>query len=256
MRDTDSETSEIRADVTAQRRLSQINTAWTLVRHMHGGESGNHASACASLLKRYGDAVRRYLRKAVRNAEAADELYQEFGLRLVQGRFQAADPSRGRFRDYVKTSLYHLIADYWRRQGRRMSNLNTGLSGVAIDPTSGVSSDQAFLEGWRESLLARTWRRLSEWEQSSGQLFHSVLRLRVQHPQWGSAELAGRVGQRVGRSLSEGATRVMLHRARRKFAELLVEDVADSLNTPTREQLEDELIALNLLDYCRHVLKA
>jgi hypothetical protein len=43
---------------------------------------------------------------------------------------------------------------------------------------------------------------------------------------------------------------VLLH-ARRRFEDLLVEEVAGSLEDPTPERVEQELIALDLLGYCR-----
>jgi hypothetical protein len=43
--------------------------------------------------------------------------------------------------------------------------------------------------------------------------------------------------------------------ARRRFAELLLEEVARSLDPPTLERVTDELAELDLLDYCRPLLK-
>ncbi len=44
-----------------------------------------------------------------------------------------------------------------------------------------------------------------------------------------------------------------LHRA--KFADLLLEEVAASLEPPTRENVEEELRDLDLLPYCQPALK-
>jgi hypothetical protein len=43
----------------------------------------------------------------------------------------------------------------------------------------------------------------------------------------------------------------MLYRAREKFAELLLDEVAQSLDQPTREDLEQELVDLNMLRYVK-----
>ena len=72
--------------------------------------------ARAALVHRYRGAIYRYLLGAVRNPDVADDLAQDFALRLVRGDFRNADPERGRFRDLVKTVLFHLIVDYQRRQ--------------------------------------------------------------------------------------------------------------------------------------------
>jgi hypothetical protein len=48
--------------------------------------------------------------------------------------------------------------------------------------------------------------------------------------------------------------RQTLHRAREKFAALLLEETARSLGTSERGRLQDELADLNLLKYCQPVL--
>ena len=48
---------------------------------------------------------------------------------------------------------------------------------------------------------------------------------------------------------------VVLQRAHAKFAELLLDQVAASLDEPTADDLEAELKALDLLKYCRSALE-
>ena len=48
------------------------------------------------------------------DADLADEMFQEFALRLVRGDFRNADAARGRFRFFLKTALYHLVVDAQR----------------------------------------------------------------------------------------------------------------------------------------------
>jgi len=65
---------------------------------------------------------------------------------------------------------------------------------------------------------------------------------------------AARLGARLGKTLSVPALRQALYRAREKFAELLVDEVAQSLENPNREELENELSDLGLLSYCQSAL--
>ena len=67
--------------------------------------------------------------------------------------------------------------------------------------------------------------------------------------------MAAQLGARLGKPLTAGGVRQMLHRARDHFAAALLEEVVHSLETPTPECLEDELLDLGLLDYCRTALK-
>jgi RNA polymerase sigma-70 factor (ECF subfamily) len=232
-----------------QQRLSRISTLWSMVHQAHQGESEAVTSAQLALMERYSGAARRYLLGALRDAEAADDLYQEFCVRFFRGDFRHADPQRGRFRDFVKTALFHLIVDY-KRQRRPLS------MGSAEPPAaeSGCDADREFLASWREQLMDRTWLALAEVERQSGQPCHSVLRCRAEQPELSSAELAARLGARLGKTLSVPALRQALYRAREKFAELLVDEVAQSLENPNREELENELSDLGLLSYCQSAL--
>src|SRR5437868_15369064 len=99
-------------------RLSRIDTLWTMLLRAHGGEPGAVQDAQCKLLERYRGAVYRYLLGAVRDADAAEELAQEFALRFVRGDFRRASPDRGRFRSYLKTALIHLVTDYHRARQR------------------------------------------------------------------------------------------------------------------------------------------
>ena len=82
-----------------------------------------------------------------------------------------------------------------------------------------------------------------------------MLRLRADHPNLSSRELAIQLGARLGKPMTALGVRQMLHRARERFADLLVEKVAQTLGGPTDERLEEELIDLELYEYCRVALR-
>jgi len=84
-------------------RLSQIETAWSIVRRAHGDESIAARSAQEQLLDQYGSAIQRYLLGALRDATAADDVYQDFAVRFVRGDFHNASQDRGRFRSFLNT---------------------------------------------------------------------------------------------------------------------------------------------------------
>ncbi len=70
-----------------------------------------------------------------------------------------------------------------------------------------------------------------------------------------SAQVAGELGARLGRPLTAAGVRQTLHRARDRFADLLLDEVVHSLDRPAVTHLEDELIELGLLEYCRPALE-
>jgi RNA polymerase sigma-70 factor (ECF subfamily) len=245
--------------------LSRIPTAWTMVRRAHGDHTAVQ-SAQQELLDRYGGAVRRYALAALRNEDAADEVFQEFALKFVRGDFGGADPERGRFRAFVKTVVYRLIVDYQRRQKARGREgaLHSNLAEAAREVDAGSLAERAgsspqaddaiFRASWRDELLARCWQRLADDEKRTGKPHYTVLRYRVDHPDAHSPELAAGLSERLGKPTNAGAVRVLLHRAREAFADLLLGEVTESLDDGTLDAAEEELIELDLLEYCRPAL--
>ena len=235
-----------------QQRLSRLDTCWTVIGRGQG-DSAEAVAAKQQLLERYTAAVHRYLLGRLRDAEAADELTQEFAVHFMKGDLHRADPARGRFRDFVKGVLFHLIADHYRRLKRTPAGLPDGslADGNAVDP---ASDDRQFTADWREELLGRAWAVLEKHEQETGQLYYTVLQHRAKRPEVRSAEMAEYLSAELGKPLRADAVRQMLHRAREKFAELLLDEVLQTLREPTVEMLEEELIDIGLSDYCRPAL--
>src|SRR5262249_50527511 len=206
------------------------------------------------LMERYCGAVYRYLLRAVRDPHVAEDLTQEFALRFIRGLFRQADPARGRFRDYVKTSLFHLVDDYRRREARGPHAVPLEHNEPADPESPAQDADRAFLDSWRAELLSRTWRALAEERDKSGQPLYAVLRLRVEHPDLTSAQMAEQLTSDVCRPFTAAGVRQLLHRARERFAEHLIRETTLSLGSQPADQVEQELAELNLLKYCRAVL--
>lgn len=237
-------------------RLSRISTMWTLLNQAQASPRDDSHAALVALIERYQGAAYRYLLGAVRNPDVADDLFQEFALRLAQGAFRSVDPQRGRFRDYLKSSLYHLVVDYQKRQRKA----HRPLEDQAIEPAAPEwdpdQSDEQFVQNWRDEMLAKAWTALQESERCGGQPYFSVLRFRAEHPDASSAQMAAALSQQLQPNipLTETGIRKTLQRARSHFAALLIAEVARSLGNPTDDELEEELIAVGLLAYCRSAL--
>jgi len=227
----------------SDQHLSRMSTCWTLVRQAHGAKGAGASAAQLELLKRYGDVAHRYLLGALRDPEAADELSQEFALRFIRGDFSGLDPAKGRFRDYIKTVLFRLAANHQQEQGRRPRPLPAQ---VAL-PVVEADADAGFLASWRQELLDRAWKSL----QGRNTAYFALLRLRLEEPDLPAALLAGRLGRQVGKTFTADSVRKTLQRAREKFADLLLDEVAFSLEDPSRRELERELRELGLLAYCQ-----
>jgi RNA polymerase sigma-70 factor (ECF subfamily) len=227
--------------------LNGLSTDWGELVAAHGDGPGARAAQRA-VLDRYGRAVHRYLRSALRDRNAADDLAQEFALRFVRGDFHRLHPSRGRFRDFVRTVLFHLVADYYRARRTEPVPLRDD---DAPTGSAEPSSRDPFLDHWRAALLDRAWRELRHLPSRANGPLYDVLRFRVDKPDQTTAEAALELSRQIGRRISAVAFRQALHRARVKFAELLRQEVAFSLGTSQKDQVDQELADLELLAYCR-----
>lgn len=231
-------------------KLVEISTMWTTLQQATEGSADTATPAQAVLVQRYYGAVYHYILGALRDPEAASELAQDFVLRFLQGRFRHANPKRGRFRDYLKTALIHMINDY--HDMRRASPKPIPRDDLLKQDDDSIDADSnaGFIRAWRDELLDRTWSALAE----TKPLYHAALRFRVEHPEATSAQIAYAIGQESQTELTAAGIRKTLQRAHEKFARLLVDEVATSLGTDGA-RVEDELAELELLKYCRAALE-
>jgi RNA polymerase sigma-70 factor (ECF subfamily) len=227
-------------------RLSGISTDWMALRDAHRGTADVSRAAQELLLHRYRGAVYRYLLRAVGDLTAAEDLAQEFALGLVRGDFRQADPQRGRFRNYVKSVLFHLVGKH-RKALRKLPQ-----PVFAAERLAAAAGDEGaqFDDDWRNELLARTWEALA----AARPTLHAALHLRARHAEMRSPELAAELSRQLDKPLTAEAARQLLHRAREKFADLLIDAVANSLAAPSADGVAEELRELNLLEHCRAAL--
>jgi RNA polymerase sigma factor (sigma-70 family) len=195
---------------------------------------------------RYAAAVRQYLGVLLRNRNDADDVTQELLVQVTDRGFEHADPDRGRFRDYLIVIVRNAALQYRRRQSQRpeFSNAETG---IQFEQAASDEAERVWLDEWHRCLLDRAWRSLHAFEVKSGKSYYfSILRLTVDHPEEDQSKLLELFNQTKQTTLGFDAFRKQLSRARRLFAERLVQEVAQTLNQPTPDEVEAELIDLGL----------
>ncbi len=214
--------------------------------HEQAGAAGSELSR---LLARYSGATYRYLLGAVRDPDVADELAQEFALRFVRGDFHRANPERGRFRDYLKTALINLVNDHHRQQQDRPC-------GLGVEPAAPSAAESP---GFRRRFPRHLAYGIAgqNLEGSRGKQRRLSRRFVLSHrePQLRSRHRSPSISARAsGKPVNAPSARKMLERAHAKFADLLVDEVANSLESGSDVELERELADLDLLRYCRSAL--
>src|SRR3954470_16394965 len=84
--------------------LEQISTHWPLI------------SDPLQFVLRYAPAVRRYLAALIKNPHDAEDVTQNFLLRMVKQPFRRAQMHNGRFRDYLKAVLRNAAFTHLRQR--------------------------------------------------------------------------------------------------------------------------------------------
>lgn len=216
--------------------LEQISTCWPSL-----GDP-------VRFVMRYAPAIRRYVSAIVPNPHDAEEVTQDFLVRVLEQGFRPENVSRGRFRDYLRGAVRHVAIDHLRR--RRPELPGAVVLDQLAQPDPAREADRAFTAEWRQCLLNRAWQALeSQQRQSPGSVDHSVLRIHVEHPELDSTAQAGLLSSELGRAVRPDAFRKQLSRARQRFAQHLITELRKTLESPTREALDDELADLELRDY-------
>jgi DNA-directed RNA polymerase specialized sigma24 family protein len=249
-----------------QADLAQLSTHWSNIFRAREAEGDAALAARNALLLRYVEVVLRYLRTVLRDPEVVDQVCSNFATRVLESDrlLQNVDPQRGRFRDYLKAVLQHMIADYYRERSREHKQFQH-LTGEHELPAPASSSeeelDQDFVRCWREELIKWVWHQLEQRDHKTGQNYAVVLRLQAKKPKARSAQLAELLSAKLGRPFTAAGVRQLLHRGRELFGELLVAEVARSLQVDSADpegnaRVEQELIDLGLLfSYCKKALE-
>lgn len=244
--------SETHTEHQSTEDFAGIATQWSLVLEAHRGTVSQAGPARNELVLKYRSAIRAYLGSILRDDHAADDLTQELVVRLLNGDFAGATPEKGRFRNYLKVAVRNTARSYWQSRQRHAA---AGDPAEIAAPREEQADDTVWNYDWRATLLHAVWKSLRNHERTHpGNVFHTLLRLRVDNPEWSSTALAERLAEETGTPYTAPNVRQQLHRAKFKFAQLLVEEIAHSLDWPFPEEVEQELIDLGLIKYVREFL--
>ena len=222
-----------------------VTTQWTQVLATRG-DSPEARQALSDLCAAYYTPVFVLMRRTAPSEEAARDLTQEFFARvLARAGLGQVDPERGRFRFFLLGAVKHFLADVHDQQcrlkrggGRAPVSLDAGTDsspGMEVADASLPSPDLEFDREWAVTLLARALERLGreQGEAGKGDQFPALKPWLTGDKQDVSlAELAARLGT------SEGALRVTLHRLRKRFRELVKEEIAGTVGDATHVREE------------------
>ena len=208
-------------------------TSWSVVLRASGKPSSESSEALENLCRAYWPPLYAFARRDGHGPEEAQDLTQEFFSRLLKNNYlQAADPNRGRFRSFLLGSFKHMIANE-RRHASRLKRGGDAVvfsldawkpeDGYSPEPTHELTPERLFERQWAEVVLARTLDRLEAEHTGQAMRFEELKTFLLDAK--GAAPVAA-VAARLG--VSESALKSVVHRMRRRYAQLFRDEVAQT----------------------------
>lgn len=226
-------------------------TQWSVVLTAGRGEFELAQDALESLCRAYWYPLYAYVRRRGYSPADAEDLTQEFFAWLLERKWLGkADPQRGRFRSFLLTSISNFLSNEWdktraqKRGGGKIISLErneaenrfTWQPLSYLVPESSFTPEQSFEWRWALTLLEQVMGRLNaEFEQDNKKELFEALKpcLLGESSAQPYAALASRLG------MSEGSVKVAVHRLRRRYRQLLRDEIAGTVAAP--EEVEEEL---------------
>jgi RNA polymerase sigma factor (sigma-70 family) len=221
------------------------STRWSLVLLAREGAD----SALETLCRAYWYPLYAYIRRQTVSAPEAEDLTQEFFTRLLEKDFlDAVNRDKGRFRAFLLACCKHFLAnerDRARAQkrggGRPVLPLDfaSAAERYRLEPAETLTPEKLFDRRWALTLLDSVLDQLGQEFQQSGKgpLFEH-LRLTLV----GAADAISfvQIGTELG--MTEAAVKKAAQRLRRRYRDLLRDQIAATVNDP--DEVDDEIRSL------------
>jgi RNA polymerase sigma-70 factor (ECF subfamily) len=221
-------------------------THWSSVLLAGGSRSPEADAALARLCQAYWYPLYYYIRRLGHRPEDAQDLTQEFLARLVHKDYlKGIKQEKARFRSFLLVALKRFLANEWDRANcLKRGGGQAVLSFDAQDtenrflsePVDEMSPEKAFERRWALTLLSQVLSRLeAEFCASNKALLFADLKGVLSGE--GAVGSYADLGQRFG--MSEANVKVTVHRLRRRYRELLREEVTTTIANPG--EADDEI---------------
>jgi RNA polymerase sigma factor (sigma-70 family) len=221
-------------------------TRWTVVlAAAKGRDSPAAASAMAQLCRDYWYPLYAFIRRRGYESHQAEDLTQEFFARLLDKHVLAGvDREKGKFRAFLLAAVKHFLANErdraqaQKRGGGRAVIAWESLGAEAryrLEPADALTPEKLFERRWALALLDQVLARLQgEFDQGGkAQQFDALKGTLTGGLETAYAAIAERLG------MSQVAVKVAVHRLRRRYRELLREQIAHTVADPS--EIDEEI---------------
>jgi DNA-directed RNA polymerase specialized sigma24 family protein len=217
------------------------STHWSLVVEAGKSQSAQSSVALEKLCGAYWYPLYAFVRRQGYASSDAEDLTQGFfGWLLESKHLRVADPQLGRFRSFLLCRLKHFLSDECKKAraqkrggGRLVISLDAAQAEewYGLEPaTAELSPDLIFDRRWAIAMMERTVARLrAEYVAADrGELYDELKHFQPGEDAGRSyAEVAARLG------LSEGAVKSAIYRLRQRHRDLLRDEIAQTVATPS-----------------------
>jgi RNA polymerase sigma-70 factor (ECF subfamily) len=222
-------------------------TRWSLIVAAQQPAAAQALDALADLCRLYWYPLYAYIRRRGHDAGTAEDLTQAFFAHLLEKHALASvSPERGRFRSFLLASCQHFLANEreranaLKRGGGRILSLDLADADgrYRLEPNHDQTPERLFQQQWALSLLARTLSLLRAECEADGKadLFDALKDRLGGDGATHYAIVAARFG------LTESAIKSVVHRLRKRYGELLREQIRETV--ATEAEIDDEVRAL------------
>jgi RNA polymerase sigma factor (sigma-70 family) len=221
-------------------------TRWTVVLTAGHGSSPQAGRALEELCRTYWYPLYAYVRRRGHNPQEAEDLTQEFFARLLARNYLAdVDREKGKFRSFLLASLKHFLANEWDRaqaqkRGGGQPHLSLDIQSAETryrsEPADELTPEKLLERQWALALLDQVLARLQAEFVADGKE-KQFDELKVWLTEGTGATSYAAVAARLG--TTEGAAKAAVHRLRRRYRELLREEISHTVATPA--EIEEEI---------------
>ncbi len=221
-------------------------TQWSLVLAA-GSEDGDRArEALAALCEAYWPPLYAFVRRRGHDPESARDITQAFFAHLLENHaLERVERGPGKFRSFLLKSLQNLMADerakaeaLKRGSGRPPFRLDAAETeeGYRFEAVEAKTPESLFEKRWALLVLRRALARLKEEFAHNGDS-RQFERLKGFLAGKDPAASYRTIGDELG--MSEGATKMAVHRLRKRFGRVLRGEVAATVSAP--EDVDGEI---------------
>jgi RNA polymerase sigma factor (sigma-70 family) len=229
-------------------RWPDTPTRWTVVLAAREHDSPKGQAALEELCRAYWYPLYAFARRLGHKHEDAQDLVQGFLARLLEKRdLRFVAREKGTFRSFLMAGIKHFAINEWKKSqadkrggGQTVLSLDftEGEAAYALVAADTMTPERQGARSWALEILKNALNRMREEFAKAGkssqfEAFKELLAYETASANY--AELAKLTG------LTEGSVPVVLSRMRKRYHQMVRDEIAQTMENPTEAEIKEEL---------------